>query len=188
MSAEQQPSAVKTGTVEIRSRWNAFRVLYAVEIDDSVPSGLRMAFGHLATGCEPAGECIRWALSTVGGYGRFQLNGVRYWTHRLMWTVTRGPIPAGMLVLHRCDDRRCVNPDHLFLGTHAQNMADMAAKGRSTRGRTLTPEHRLKVAQAGRGRIHSPETKAAIAASMRRFRECQHAALWLPAEEAQEAA
>lgn len=45
-------------TVQIRSRWNPDRILYTAEVDDSVPSGLRMAFGHLATGCEPAGECV----------------------------------------------------------------------------------------------------------------------------------
>lgn len=76
-------------------------------------------------------QCWLWIGSTdTCGYGIGRFAG-EVSAHRASWALTHGPIPPGMHVLHRCDKPACVNPAHLYLGTHQDNMADLRAKGRA---------------------------------------------------------
>lgn len=118
--------------------------------------------------------CWLWAAA-VGNPPRGEPYGQFWWrrrmtpAHRVAWELTNGPIPAGMKVLHRCDATRCVRPDHLFLGTQADNIADMDAKGRRVVVRG-TRHGRAALSEADiasiRERRRSGETVSSLARAM----------------------
>lgn len=76
-------------------------------------------------------SCWLWVGTTNNkGYGQLKINKKNTGAHRVSYMVHIGPIPEGMFVLHQCDNPACINPYHLFLGTHADNMRDKVQKGR----------------------------------------------------------
>lgn len=105
-----------------------------------------------------AGACWLWTGALFGkGYGavaRRKLQHKNFLAHRYAWMLTHGPIPDGLLVLHKCDVPACVNPAHLMLGTHKDNFDDMIAKrrgnwarGEKQRSAKLTDAEVIKLRQ-----------------------------------------
>lgn len=113
--------------------------------------------------------CWLWrGTITPGGYGTIHREGrgsSRVQAHIVSWELHKGAVPAGRFVLHRCDERRCVNPEHLFLGTHEDNMRDMVEKGRQARGSRVNAS-RLNEEQVRA--IRAAHTTGTTAASLAR--------------------
>lgn len=80
--------------------------------------------------------CWEWTEGKFSdGYGQVRLNGKKFRTHRLAWSLTNNQeIPKGKLIMHDCDNRICINPEHLLLGTHKANMKMMTDRGRQAFG------------------------------------------------------
>lgn len=79
-------------------------------------------------------DCWNWTAGLRGksGYGAFKYKGKVLDAHRLSYKLHKGEIPEGLLVCHTCDNRRCVNPDHLWLGSYRDNWMDAVTKGRAS--------------------------------------------------------
>jgi hypothetical protein len=107
-------------------------------------------------------ECWEWTgARNSKGYGSLSINAVRWVAHRYSYTISKGEIPKGLIIMHSCDNTKCVNPNHLSAGTHSDNMLDCTSKGRHyeqnrthcPRGHEYTPENTLMKKQT---RVKSP--------------------------------
>ncbi len=98
------------------------------------------------------------------GYGLYELHGVSMQAHRAAWIIANGPIPKGMCVCHECDNPRCVRPDHLWLGTNAENTRDRDIKGRCRAGAHLSAR-----THCANGHEYTPENTR----TTKGYRECR---------------
>ncbi len=105
----------------------------------------------------PSG-CWIWTacITETTGYGAFKLGTKRVDVHRLSYSLLKGEIPTGLFICHTCDNKRCVNPDHLFAGTHQDNMDDRVKKGKSKRnpiGKEKAAEIKYRIQTRGKRSI-----------------------------------
>ena len=129
---------------------------------------VRNFWGRVSVGSES--ECWPWSGCCVpSGYGHLRISGKDKAAHRVAWELACFPIPSGLEVCHKCDNPRCCNPGHLFLGTHAENQSDMSRKGRA-RGARGECSPRAKLTAGGvvdiRRRFADGESQAGIARSL----------------------
>lgn len=93
-------------------------------------------------------DCWEWkSISGSSGYGLIKCFGKMILAHRFSYQLYKGDIPSGLEVLHSCDNSICVNPEHLDIGTHKENMQDMIKKGRRVQGKA-NPRKGIRSTQA----------------------------------------
>jgi len=119
--------------------------------------------------------CWEWiGGKTSEGYGSIRINGKMIRTHRLAWELTYGTIPDGLFVCHHCDNRLCINPEHLFLGTHKDNMQDMVRKDRGNGGLLYGERNgNAKLTKAQVDEIRSLKGKATQTEIAKKYSICQ---------------
>lgn len=114
---------------------------------------------------DTSSDCWIWTAGRGrGGYGKFRANGRSVPAHRYSFLLHHGNIPDDKFVCHTCDNRICVRPDHLYAGTHQDNMRDRAERGRAAfgerNGTYLHPERILKGEQVAQAKLDADKVQA----------------------------
>ena len=132
-----------------------------------------------------ASGCWLWqGLVRPDGYGNAHFERKRQGAHRVAWKLFRGEIGPGLVVCHKCDVRACVNPEHLFLGTTAENMEDMTAKGRCPRGENhgsakLTADQVIRIkSMLAEDRLYISEIALEFGVSQTAIRDIKSGKTW----------
>ena len=123
---------------------------------------------RIAHHSSPEGDCVVWtAYRDKDGYGQMQINENPVRVIRAVVELRDGPIPEGLVVRHKCDYPPCIKPEHLELGTHAENSRDKVVRGRSTKG-SKNPAAKItaSVADQIRERVAAGETQRSVAAAV----------------------
>lgn len=126
---------------------------------NTLPEAISWLRQHFWARLIPEGGCLVWprVRSQREEYGSIRIQGRKWGTHKLAWTLMHGPVPAGLLICHTCDNRRCCNPAHLFLGTKVTNALDMVAKRRH--GPAVHPERINRGEQVAQSRLTTAQVR-----------------------------
>jgi HNH endonuclease len=120
------------------------------------------------------GDCFIWYGSKFkSGYGRIRIKGKIYRANRVAFLIKKGEIPNGFCICHSCDNPSCVNPDHLFLGTHKENMDDMSIKTRF-----YSPLNKNQVLEIRKSRLKTKELSNVFSVSIQTIKNIRNKKTW----------
>ncbi len=133
---------------------------------------IKKRFWAKVIGTDRESDCWCWGGGLfTNGYGQFRIKDKKLKAHRVVYMFLFGEIPLGMIICHHCDNKRCVNPSHLFLGTHKDNAQDRDRKGRTGDGGSKYKKEQGSV-QGIKNAAH--KINPLIVRTIRKYRRCGH--------------